>query len=371
MRRAAVLLVLLPLASCGDANGSALRWETDRLDLGTLHQWDEREFSLPFRVEGDAPLRLDALDVSCGCTDVSVVVDGRVVLQAEKSHGTPGAAEDPEQGLSAEAGSEEILVPAGARGEVRGTYRPEKRLREQVVSISLRGSMLNSPARAEVRTLVEPLFTVEPPLVVFGTQVDSDLAAAPAVAELTVRGARPFTLKGWTHVPPGLRVEEVDPPGDGAAAERRYRFLLDDSAPRGNLDRAVVAATSLGPELTVVVSWRVVGPATYAPEDRLNFFNVPAGKEHRREVKIRPSKPGVVLPEPRAELTGEVAERLRVSVEALPAAGEAASGWLVRCTLPANAPPGPSNGALRITYPVGAGLEDHEMVVHVRVQEPR
>jgi hypothetical protein len=373
MRKAAALVLLLPLGACGgEPAGSALRWEQERLDLGVLHQWDEREFSLPFRIEGDAPVRLDALDVSCGCTDVSVVADGRIVMQAEKEKGAPGGGEgEEEKGLTAEAGDREILLPPGARGEVRGSYHPEKRLREQVVSISLRGSMLNSPARAEVRAKVEPLFKVEPPRVVFGTQVDAELDATPAVAEVAVQAARPFTIRSWTRVPEGLRVEETAPPEGGDGALRRYRFTLDGSAPRDTVDRVVVGSTSLGPELEILVSWRVVGPATYAPEERINFFNVPRGREHERILKIRPSKLGRALPEPRAEVLGEAGALLRVAVEPLPEEGGNAAGWKVRCVLPADAPAGACNGTLRISYPVGADLADHEMAVTIRVQEPR
>lgn len=374
MSRAAVLFaVLLPLSGCGgEPAGSALRWEQERLDLGLLHQWDQREFALPFRVEGDAPVRLDALDVSCGCTDVSVVVDGRVVMWAEKEQGPPGGgADDEEKGLTAEAGEREILLPPGARGEVRGSYHPEQRIGDKVVSIGLRGSMLNSPARAEVRAKVAPLFTVEPPRVVFGTQVDADLAAAPVVAEVAVRAPRPFTLRGWTRVPAGLRVEELAEPEGGDGTLRRYRFILDGSAPRDTVDRVVVASTSLGPELEILVSWRVVGPATYAPEERINFFNVPPGREHERVLKIRPSKLGRALPEPRAEVLGDAGALLRVMVEPLPQEGEYAAGWKVRCVLPADAPAGACNGTLRISYPVGADLADHEMAVTIRVQEPR
>lgn len=368
---ALALLSLAPLAACGRGGvGSAVRFERDHLDLGRLHQWDEVPFSMPFRIEGDAPVLLTAVEVSCGCTDVSVVVNGQVVLSAEKKPGTGhGAAEDDQEdpGLLAEAGGREILIQPGETGEVRGRYQPERRLNEQVVAISLRGDMLNSPARAELRAFVLPLFVLDPPRLHFGTQVDDELAAAPVSLELGVRAPRKFELRGWTRVPPGLRVEDLGESLDAEGAVRKFRFTLEPGTGLGTVESLVVAGTDLGPDLSVLVSWRVVGPVTYAPETRVNFLKVPRGREHVRTVKLLPSKPGRAIPEPRAELTGEVAGLVRVEVERL--AEE--DGWAVRCVLPADAPAGAGTGTLRISYPGGAGPADHELSVHVRVEEPR
>lgn len=376
MRKAAPFLALLLLAACGQPAGSALRFASERTDLGVLHQHDRKEFAIPFEVTGDAPVSLTSIEVSCGCTDVAVVVDGETLLLAEKkltaTAAAPSASEE-EEALKTEVADGSVVLAPGTRGEVRGTYDPGPRLKEQVVTISLRGSMLNSPTRTELRALLKPLYVLEPAQLLFGTQVDAALRAQPRAQEVLVRAARPFTLKGWKRVPKCLRIEDLGEVAadDGAGPARRFRFTLDGSAPLGVFDQMVSAATDLGPDLDFMVSWRVVGPATYAPEHRVQFMPVPGGKAHERGVKIRPSLPTVRIPEPTAEVVGDAAAVLRVAVERLPAEAELAEGWLVRCSLPAETAPGAYTGTLRISYPDGAGLTDHEMIVNIRVQEPR
>lgn len=378
MRAIRASLALLLLAACGRAEGGTLKFDSERIDLGILPQYSEKEFSVPFRVEGGEAVRLDSLEVSCGCTDVSVVVDGKVLLLAEKK-ATPTATglslplpkEDDDEALTAHAGEQEILLPPGTRGEVRGTYRPERRLNEQIVTIQLRGSMLNAPVRAELRAVMEPIFRLEPERIVFGSVVDSALRAQAQTREVVVRTARPFTLSGWRKVPSGLRIEDlgVETAAEGTTGSaRRFRFTLDTSAPRGVVEQLVSAGTDLGADLDLLVAWRVLGPAIYAPEQRLQFMPVPHGREHERVVKILPSLPEIQLPEPRAEVLGDAAPLLRVSVE--PLAGEA-SGWQVRCVLSAETEPGAYAGTLRIAYPDGAELATHEMVVNIRVLERR
>ncbi|MDA1259418.1 MAG: hypothetical protein O3A20_02225 [Planctomycetota bacterium] len=375
MRRVATFTTLLMLTACSRQTGSTLRFETDRLDLGILHQYEDRAFTLPFTVEGGEAVRLDSLEVSCGCTDVSLVVDGEVLLLAQKKIPATGAAPSAEEeSLTAHAGQEEILLPAGTRGEVRGNYHPERRLHEQIVSISVRGSMLNSPARAELRTVVQPLFVIEPIQVVFGKQVDSALNAQAQTREVLVRCAREFKLRGWQKVPPCLRIEDlgvVSSDGGATGFARRYRFTLDGSAPHGVVEQIVSAGTDVGPDLEILVSWKVVGPATYAPDQRVQLVGVPFGKQHERGVKIRPSLPEIQLPQPSAEILGDATAVLRVQVERLPADADLPEGWLVRCTLPAETAPGAYSGTLRISYPDGAELATHEMIVNIRVQEPR
>jgi hypothetical protein len=376
MRKAAPFLALLLLAACGQPAGSALRFASERVDLGVLHQHDRKEFAIPFEVTGDAPVSLTSIEVSCGCTDVAVVVDGKTLLLAEKKLTATAAAPSAsgeEEALKTEVAEGSVVLPQGTRGEVRGTYDPGPRLNEQIVTISLRGSMLNSPARTELRAQLKPLYVLEPAQLLFGTQVDAALRAQSRSQEVLVRAARPFTLKGWKRVPNCLRIEDLGEVAsvDGAGPARRFRFTLDGSAPLGVYDQLVSAATDLGPDLEFLVSWRVVGPATYAPEHRVQFMPVPGGKAHERGVKIRPSLPEVRIPEPTAEVLGDAGAVLRVAVERLPAEGELAAGWLVRCSLPAETAPGAYTGTLRISYPDGAELTDHEMIVNIRVQEPR
>ncbi len=369
---------VLLLAACSGDTGSALRFEHPQLDLGQLYQYDELDFSMPFVIEGDSDVLLESIEVSCGCTDVRVVVDGKVLMQAEKKAGAtpppePGK-EAEEEALIATAGAQNHALPPGTKGEVRGSYHPEKRLNQQIVGISLRGSMLNSPTRAEIRAFLKPLFLLDPPRAVFGTLLSGALASNPPAMEMEVRTGRPFAMRGWKNVPAGLRIELMGEPttqGEGAEIVQRLRLSLEKDLGLGVVEQLVSAGTSLGPDLDLYVSWRVVGPVTYGPDQIVPFGVALQGREVERVVKLWPSVPDLVLPKPRATLLGDAASVIQVSVEALTASPTNPEGWVVRCLLLAGTPAGVYNGTLRISYPEGAGLADKELVVYARVKETR
>jgi len=375
------ILVLAASACSGGVSGSALRFETTRLDLGTMFQYDEKIFSLPFAIEGDAPVRIFVLDTSCGCTDVRLVVNGEVLLHAEKqSHATPpgqdtGTEED-EEGLTASAGDREIVLKPGTRGEVLGTYRPDRRLNHQVVGVTITGDMLNSPARAEIRAFLKPVFVVEKDAASFGTVLRDTVDDGRAVREFPVQAARAFSVKLWKNVPEGVAVELVEgsavPVGDGPEMVQTVRVRLLPGLPIAQLRQfAITGDTSLGAPLGFVVSWRVVGPVTYAPDHLVQFLNKSNAREHDCVVKVRPSLEGVTLPEPKAELLGGVAEVLRSEISSLAASPEGRQGWLIKVILPQGTAAGAYQGTLRISYPDGSGITPWEMVVNARVQEPR
>lgn len=370
--RALLLLPLVLVAGCGgSAAGSALRFADARTDLGTIYQHEERVFSLPFTLEGDAPVRIDLIDTSCGCTDVRLVVNGETLLWAERK----GAAPKPDaadESLTAKA-DRLIELPAGTRGEVMGTFRAENKLGERVVAVTLAGSMLNSPAKTEIRVNILPVFDFPKDAASFGTLLQSALGDGGLSRDIAIKAPREFRVKQWRNVPEGVSVELLEgatPAGEQVVQTLRVR--LAPGLPIGPPKQyTFTGETDLNAPLEMVVSWRIVGPAVYYPDHRVQFINVQNGREHTQQVKIRPFDAKTSLPEPRVELLGETAGVLTASVEPLPASGTDPAGWLARIKLPQGTAPGVYNGTLRISYPDGSGLTPWEMVVYARVQEAR
>lgn len=379
-RTGAAAALLLLAAACSGADGpGALRFETPRVELGDMHSHEEREFAIPFVVEGAGPVRVDLLDVTCGCTDVRLMVGETVLLQAEKGADAhpdpePGSAED--KGLSAEAGDRLIELQPGTRGEVRGVYRPGgRRLEDQYVGVTVAGSMLNSPVKAQIHAFVKPMFVAPASQSNFGTVRETVLRRGEIVREVSVRAPRPFRIKYWKDVPECLRIEAVEggpePAQDGGVIQK-LRLRLQPDAPLGIVQTKVTAETDLGAApLELTVAWRVVGPVAYFPEKMVQFQLRKNDQDHQVQVKIRPTAPEEPVPQPRAELLGGVAGVMSVAVETLPAEAQFAAGWVVRVTLPKGTPPGPYNGTLRISYPDSPGIAAIEMPVMARVQEPR
>lgn len=372
-------LLLLGATACGagaDA-GASLRFETARLELGTLHQYEEREFVLPFRIEGSGVVRVDVLDTSCGCTDVKLVVNGEILLQAEKDAGAPAPekAED-DKGLSASAGDRKIELAAGTAGEVRGTYHPEQRVNDQIVTVTILGSMLNSPAKSQIHAFVKPAFALAADAGNFGTLRESVLKTGAIEREFTVQASAPFQVKFWKNVPANLLIESVPGPAapapGGEGVLQKFRLRLQPTTAVGTEQILISAETTLGPaRLDVLVGWRVLGPVVYAPEHRIQFPNKSNDREHEFLVKIRPSSAEEVVPEPKAEFLGQTAGVLAVVVEPMTASDQGPAGWLLRIKLPKGTPVGVYNGTLRISYPAAPGIAAKEMTAYARVQEPR
>lgn len=383
MPRAGFLLLLLGgVAACGDggpATGSALRFAAARTDLGTIFQYDEVPFALPFAVEGDAPVRIDLLDTSCGCTDVRLVVDGETLLWAERKGGPAQQAgggeeegEEEDESLTAKA-DRLIELPPGARGEVIGTFRAERRLGERIVAVTLAGSMLNSPSKAEIRTTILPVFEVAKDAGNFGTVQQTALLESGVAREIEVRAPRPFQVRQWRDVPDGIAIEaigEAEPAGLQVLQRLRVRMLPHLAVGPPKLAQ-VSGETDLGRPLVLTLSWRVVGPAIYAPDHRLQFMGVTNARDHVQQVKIRPSDAGRNLPEPRLEILGEAAAVLEAAIEPLAATATEPAGWLARLRLPQGTAAGVYNGTLSFSYPEGSGIATWTMVVHARVQEAR
>ena len=69
---AAGLFIALAAAACGPVGAPDIQLSSDRIDLGTLTNGEVEEFQVDVRNTGNAPLMIEAVTTSCGCTSASV-----------------------------------------------------------------------------------------------------------------------------------------------------------------------------------------------------------------------------------------------------------------------------------------------------------
>ncbi len=69
MRKSALLVILLPLLLAACASGQpSLVAETESFDFGDVVNGEVRTYDLAIRNEGSAPLVVESVSTSCGCT---------------------------------------------------------------------------------------------------------------------------------------------------------------------------------------------------------------------------------------------------------------------------------------------------------------
>lgn len=67
-----MLLVSLTLVACGPAGQPDIELAQASTDLGEVENGEVREFSVQVQNVGDAPLHIEAVTTSCGCTTAEV-----------------------------------------------------------------------------------------------------------------------------------------------------------------------------------------------------------------------------------------------------------------------------------------------------------
>lgn len=67
-----VLLASFALVACGPAGQPDIDLAQASMDLGEVQNGEVREFSVQVRNAGDAPLKIEAVTTSCGCTTAEV-----------------------------------------------------------------------------------------------------------------------------------------------------------------------------------------------------------------------------------------------------------------------------------------------------------
>lgn len=337
----------------GGLSGSRLQFETDRLDLGKVYQFEERQFEFPFTAVGEEPVIVTNLDHNCGCTHSEIRADWLA---------QPGE-EAPLYVLGRE-------IPPGAKGRVVGTYSAERRSGIKITTITLRGNMADTPVKLEISVDNLRIFDVTPATVRFGDVLTGGGDAPPAIQDFRIVAREPFEITEWRRLPAGLKIEPLDdgaPTGDGGEWARKYRASLGAGAPEGLLSTSAVAATSIGVDLEILVSANVIPPIAYTPSNRLAFGFPELGEERTRTIEIQARMAGVKVPTPSVEILGDAAARMRAEVEVV----EPERLLRVKVTLPADTPVGVYAGVLRLTYPEGSEVAARDFAISARVKEKR
>lgn len=334
-------------------SASKLRFETQRLDLKEMYQFEHQEFEFPFVVDGEEPVVVTHVESNCGCTNARIRADW------EAKPGEPA----PQYVLGRE-------IPAGARGAVIGTFDSDRRSDIKITTITIRGSMADTPLKLEIQVNIRPVFAMTPGQVRFGEVLAGPGAGAGKVQDLRIVGREPFEVLEWRRLPPGLKIEAIgEGSGTGFAKEwaRNFRVTLGADVPEGNLQTSAIAATSIGIDLEIMVSAAVIGPVKYTPNNRLAFGFPDFGEERSRTIEIQSSMDGVEIPAPKVEIAGESAQYLSSAVEVL----EPGRSLRVTVTLPGTAPIGSYSGVLKLVYPPESGIAPREFVISARVREKR
>ena len=327
------------LASVQGGSRSRVKFEFLDLDLGGVYQENTVEIRFPFEIDGPDPVTITGMDASCGCSEVSLEVEGE-----------PYPINTP--------------IKAGAKGAVVGTFSGAQYLNVKTSTIRVLGNGMNLPLTLNLQAFVRRHFEISPGTARFGQQLVRNLKDNPATQRIKITGREAFVIKSWKMIPQGVEVE-VDDEVQNLEDGRQVRYLtlkLTEAVPAGVFMRSVQAETSLGRDLEVHMYANVVGPVQYAPEEFLKFGAVTEGTLTKRQVKILASDPTITLPEPKIEFAGPEYFTWKL-VEKAPG-----REWIVRFQLSETAPIGRHGGRLMISFPADADLPPREIKVSAMVR---
>lgn len=320
-------------------SGSRVKFEFLDLDLGVVYQENEVEIRFPFVLDGPDPVTITGMDASCGCSQVSLEVEGK-----------PYPLNTP--------------IKAGSKGAIVGTFNAAQYLNVKTSTIRVLGNALNLPITLNLQAHIRRHFEISPGTVRFGQQMVRSLRDQPAVQKVKVTGRVAFEIKKWKTIPQGVEakvLDEVQNLEDGRQS-RWIELKLTDAVPSGVFMRSVQAETTLGRDLEIHMYANIVGPVQYAPEEFLKFGAVNEGTLTKRQVKILASDPTITLPTPKIEFAGPEHFTYKLVEK------EPGREWVVRFELSADAPIGRHGGRLIITFPDDDGLASREIKVSAMVR---
>lgn len=320
-------------------SSSRVKFEFLDLDLGFVYQENEVEIRFPFVLEGPDPVTITGMDPSCGCSEVSLEVEGK-----------PYPINTP--------------IKAGSSCAIVGTFNAAQYLNVKTSTIRVLGNAINLPITLNLRAYIRRHFEISPGTVRFGQQMVRALRDEPAVQKVKVTGRAAFEVKSWKMIPQGVEVkvlDEVQDLGDGRQS-RWIELKLTDAIPSGVFMRSVQAETTLGRDLEIHMYANIVGPVQFAPEEFLKFGAVTEGTLTKRQVKILASDPTITLPTPKIEFAGPEYFTWKLVEK------EPGREWVIRFELSAEAPIGRHGGRLMISFPDDDGLASREIKVSAMVR---
>ncbi|MCU0689381.1 MAG: DUF1573 domain-containing protein [Phycisphaerales bacterium] len=223
-----------------DQTAWPLKFDTAFHDFGNIDDDKPVEFKFTFRNSGIAPVTINNIRTSCGCSAATPDNDKRVYA--------PG-----------ETGSMKVTFdPRGRRGEERKTVTIET------------DSLANPNIELRLRSLVVPQMLIEPTTIFFGEVpiLDQGRTQEFSIAS-RIAG---FEIKGMTINHPQAKIEpigtdEVDMGGQ-KLKRNRYRVTMPTGLALGNWNNALVIQTNnpAQPQINVPMLAIVVGDVRTTPE---------------------------------------------------------------------------------------------------------
>lgn len=319
-----IALVLLALASVAraddppkaDTSGPRLHVEEKRILFEEVIQGRVLDLRLPVHNRGDAPLLLTRAEPACGCTIMSLPKEP---------------------------------IPPGGKVELTLRFDSTEKMGAQSLQILLYS---NDPTQTDMGRFctqlflqgdVRTLYRVSPVGAFFGEFVRGLAADERAITILGQNEARRgFTARVTSVAPDYLEVtSEPVPGGEGGKPKGlRLRVRLLPHAPQGELQHTIELETDVAEQPRVrvpvvgVVTGRIVGP------DHVQLLRVPraTGAERRAPIERRDGREGLRV------------VRLETDLPWLAVEAEALNEQRVdiRVRVPADAPPGPFAGLIRV-----------------------
>lgn len=328
---------------------SRIDFSVTRVDLGQMYQEERRELAYPFQLAGPDPVVLVDLEVSCGCTEPSLEVEGE-----PWQFGQP--------------------IPAGSSGRVLAIFDSKRYELDKSSSIRVHGNAVNLPVQLSIQAHILPLFRIDPRMARFDNLLTRDLRRNEnPTRKLEVTGAQPFEILEWTNKPDWVVIEEVGEPrtaADGRGQIRTLEVGLQADVPEGRHSAVAEGTTSLGKTIPVQVYAEVFGAVRYFPDTIQRFGLQAQGSTEMRVMRIQATQDRLEIPAPSYDYSGP-ADVFEITLD------EKKPGlrYDLSVRLLPEAPIGRHEGKIKLSWPasegIPSGIPDQEFGLSVIVTQPR
>jgi hypothetical protein len=319
-------------------------------DLGNTYQFHDYDVEFAFEVEGPDPVVVTELNTSCGCTGAKIFPRWE------------GADQDKPWPLNQP-------IPAGAKAILSVTFNGERAVNEKTSTITVRGNMPEGKVVLGLKAWVLPVYELTPVRAMFGEMLTGSLREEDPSVTVQVTAMQDFEVLRWKRVPRGLTIQETGERGltEDGRITADFTLTATKGLPEGNLSSSAIAETSLGVDLEIQAVGVVLGAIKYAPNQRVAFGIFDEGTKKVRTVKVESTLGLLELPEPTVELSGDAAKVVNAEVKK----GVSEDSWEIKLRIGDAATAGSYNGVLRISYPEETGIEAKEIVVNARIRPAR